>query len=125
MRILSSEDTLLPPCEETTNLFQAKYQSASDSEDVNIPTPPSQHLEHALTESDEQVLTSIHTMPSGSVAGLDGMVPSFSKQLTSQELDEDGRRFLRSITKLANLLLKSQVPEFARGAELGTSLVVF
>ena len=53
------------------------------------------------------------------------MKPIFVRQLTSQELDEDGRKLLRAITKLANLILKGKVPEFARGAIFGASLVAF
>ena len=53
---------------------------------VNIPTPLSQHSEHALTVSDEhfeKVLASIHIhpMPTSSAAGLDGVRPNFLKQL--------------------------------------------
>ena len=123
MCILSSEETLLPPCEETLILIQAKPSSAP--EDVNIQTSSPQHLEHALTVSDEHVFASIDTMPTASAAGLDGMRPIFLMQLTSQELDEDGRRLLRATTKLVNLILKGKVPEFARGGIFGVSLVAF
>ena len=51
-------------------------------------------------------------MPTGSAAGLDGMRPIFLKQLTSQMLDEDGRRLLRAITKLANLIIKGCARDF-------------
>ena len=64
-------------------------------------------------------------MPTGSAAGLDGMRPIFSRQMTSQEFDEDGRGLLRAITKLANLILKGKVPGFARGAIFRASLVAF
>ena len=58
-------------------------------------------------------------MPTGSAAGLDGMRPIFLKHLTSKEQDEDGRRLLRAITKLANLILKGKMPEFARETLFG------
>ena len=37
LRILSSEDTLLPPSKESTRLLQEKHPSAPD--DFNTPTP--------------------------------------------------------------------------------------
>ena len=65
MHKLSSEDTPL-------SLFDEKHPSAQ--EDVSIPTSSQQTLKHAPTASDEHVLiSSIHTMPIGSAAGLHGM----------------------------------------------------
>ena len=75
-----------------------------------------------LTASETDVEAAINSMRPGSVAGLDGVRALHLQQLISKEAAESGRRLIRSLTRLTNLLLQGAAPECARAALFGASL---
>ena len=118
LRVLTSDDSLLPPSNQTIEALRTKHPEAPADE--NIPDLPATQT---LIVDIEQVLAAVKSIPSGSSAGLDGMRPLFLQQMLSQDTVETGRRLLSAITRLVNLILAGQIPEYARTAVFGASLV--
>ena len=62
-------------------------------------------------------------MRPGGGAGPDGMRPIYLQQMISPDTAEQGRRLLSALTSLINLALKGAIPDFARNAFYGASLI--
>ena len=120
LRILTSDDTVAELDADVIAALLEKHPAAP--EDEQLPPPPSPSDPAPLTVTPEEVEAAINTMPTGSSAGLDGIRPLHLRQLISSEAAESGRRLLRSLTALTNLVLAGQVPDCGRDALFGASL---
>ena len=120
LRIITSNEDFIQPSAEVRDALQQKHPP-SPADEV-LPPAPNNSDTPALEVTEVQVQSAIRTMPPGSAAGLDGMRPLHLKQLISAEATEPGRRLLRSITRLVNLILSGSVPDYARDSLFGASL---
>ena len=120
LRILTSLDTVIRPSAEVEEELRRKHPAAPDDE--TLPPHTSVDPNRAPTVDREKVSSSLKNMSSGSAAGLDGIRPLHLKQLVSPETSEAGHRLMTSITRLLNLIMRGQVPSFAREAIFGASL---
>ena len=120
LQILASDEEFAPPDQEIITALRAKHPPAPD--DQLLPPPLTDTDPAPLTASETDVEAAINSMRPGSVAGLDGVRALHLQQLISREAAESGRRLIRSLTRLTNLLLQGAAPECAREALFGASL---
>ena len=120
LQILASDEEFAPPDQEIITALRAKHPPAPD--DQLLPPPLTDTDPAPLTASETDVEAAINSMRPGSVAGLDGVRALHLQQLISKEAAESGRRLIRSLTRLTNLLLQGAAPECAREALFGASL---
>ena len=116
LRLLTSEDTTADSAG-TLRELKAKYPAAPENEGIAIAltylnTSP-------LRVEPDNVLEVLTSMQSGSGADLDGIRPLHLQELIDKKTAESGRRLLAAVTKLLNLLLSGNVPDFARDAFYG------
>ena len=120
LRLLTSDDKVMPPNAETINLLQSKHpQAPDDLPHLTDPDCP------PLSVNEEAVLKAIKSMPPGSSGGIDGMRPLYFKDMITTETSGCGNKLLKSLTRLVNLILAGNVPEFCRTAVFGASLCAF
>ena len=74
-----------------------------------------------VTEFD--LYKAIMSFPNGSAAGPDKIVPQFFKDLVSKSNDSAGLNFLKSLTKLINLIGDGEIPEPLRPFFFGAKLI--
>ena len=121
LRILTSEDTMAPHNVETVAALRSKHPSAPTGPELPEPTfnPDFQ----PLSVDSESILNTVKSMKSGSGAGMDGVRPFHLQQMLGADTAEQGRRLLSALTSLTNLVLQGGVPDFARDAFYGASLI--
>ena len=122
LRLLTTPDTFAQPDTETIEALKAKHPPAAADEDLqpflrdqNPPPPPE--------FSEAEVLAAIQSMPRGSAAGLDGIRPLHMQQLTTKQTAEAGLRLLASLTALCRHAAAGLIPDPARNAFFGGSLI--
>ena len=120
LQALTTDEEFAPPDHEIVTALRAKHPPAPD--DQLLPPPPTNTDPAPLTASEADVEAAITSMQSGSAAGLDGIRALHLQQLVSREAAESGRRLIRSLTRLTNLLLQGAAPQCAREALFGATL---
>lgn len=122
LRLLTTPDTVAPPDEGVIEELKAKHPPAPPDEDLqhffrdqNTPTP--------FEFSEAEVLAAIQSMPRGSSAGLDGIRPLHLQQLTTKQTAEAGSRLLSALTALCHHAAAGHIPDAARNAFFGASLI--
>ena len=120
LRLLTSDDTFAEPDADVIAALRLKHPAAP--EDEQLPPPPTPSNPAPLMVTLEEVEAAIKSMPPGSSGGLDGIRPLHLRQLISSEAAECGRRLLRSLTTLTNMVLAGQVPDCVRDAFFSASL---
>ena len=122
LRILTSSDRLANPNDPATiRELNQKHPPAPANSSAAIDPPDDDQA--SLLVDEEAVLTAISSMPSGSSGGLDALRPLVLQQLLSNDAVECGRRLLASLTKLTNVILSGNVPDYAQTSIFGASLI--
>ena len=124
IRVLSSNDSILPFDESTLSTLKAKHPSRhSDSKMPDCPSTES--VANALQLTEEQVRRAIMSFPGGSAGGSDLLLPQHLKDLISKSSGDGGTQLLSSITGLCNKMLRGEVPEQIIPILYGASLLAF
>ena len=124
VRILSSDDRILPFDESTLSQLQTKHPAPHP--DSDFPNPPSREEgEVALQLSEQQVQNAIQSFPGGSAGGCDLLLPQHLKDMINRKSGEQGVNLLRAVTRLCNKTLKGDIPEHIRPYWFGASLIAF
>ena len=121
LRILTSEDTIAPHNDETLAALRSKHPHVPAPGE--LPELPEGSVCVPMTVDCDTVLEAIRSMKPGSGAGLDGMRPIHLQELLGQDTAERGRRLLSALTSLVNMVLRGNVPNYARDAFYGASLI--
>ena len=124
LKLLTSNETLLPPNEATISALRSKHPSAPEG---NLPTEEGLLPKHvaALQVEEDTVQEAVNSMTPGSCGGLDGLRPLILQQLLSQETAESSRRLLRVLTESLNQIPNGYLPDFAIELLFGASLCAF
>ena len=109
IRILSSDDNVLPNTEDTVNKLAQKHPPRPPNTDMPA-FDPTEHAITALQCDEAQVRRAISSFAPGSASGPDLLEPQHLKDLTAKSCGEPGSRLLEAITKLCNLMLNGKVP---------------
>ena len=120
LRLLTSDDAFCQPSAELVSALQDKHPPAPPN--TVMPAASLVDAGMCLQVEEADVLQAIQSMPSGSSGGLDGVRPIHLQQLVGRHTAQSGCRLLTSLTKLSNLLLRGNIPIFARDAMFGASL---
>ena len=124
IRILSSEDTILPFDDDTLSRLKSKHPPLHPETD--FPSPPDENeISTALQLSESQVLKAIQSFPGGSAGGSDLLLPQHLKDLTSKICGEPGLQLLKTITLLCNKMLRAEIPRTISPFLYGASLIAF
>ena len=124
IRVLSSNDSLLPSDPSTLSVLESKHPPRHP--DSQIPDPPSaEQAAEALQLSEAQVRKAILSFPGGSAGGCDLLLPQHLKDMTSKSSGDSGIQLLSSITRLSNKMLKGDVPHEILPVLYGASLIAF
>ena len=119
VRLLASSEDVAPRNERTLGLLRAKHPSAPV--DLSLPEPPGEGYAPTIASEDD-VRKALTSFGPGSAGGPDGLRPGHLRALTSRKTDEAGLRLLASLTEFVNLVLRGEVPEFARSVFYGATL---
>lgn len=120
LRLLTTSDSVITPCEEVVAALRAKHPPAAPDEDL----PELRDLDqHRLSIVEADVMAAIKATAPGSAAGLDGLRPLHLRQLVAGHTAEAGRRLLSALTELCNVAIAGDIPEHARQAFFGASLI--
>ena len=120
LRLLTTSDSISLPTEEVIAALHAKHPPAAPDEVLPEPPDPDQH---SLTVEEADVLAAIKATAPGSAAGLDGVRPMHLRHLVAKRTAEAGRRLTSALTELINTAIAGDIPEHARQAFFGASLV--
>ena len=124
IRILSSEDSILPFDHETLSRLKLKHPSMHP--EAVLPSPPdAEETSTALQLTEPQVLKAIQSFPGGSAAGSDLLQPQHLKDLTSKVSGEPGAQLLTTITRLCNKMLRGEITKKILPFLYGASLIAF
>ena len=124
IRILSSEDSLLPFDRETVSLLESRHPNQHPEAD--LPSPPGpEEISAALQLSEPQVLKAVQSFPGGSAGGRDLLLPQHLKDMLSKMSGEQGAQLLSSITRFCNKMLRGEIPEQILPFLYGASLIAF
>ena len=123
VRILSSDDKILPFNDDTLTKLRSKHPCPHP--DACLPHPTDRNIETALQLSESQVLKAIQSFPGGSAGGCDLLLPQHLKDLTTKKSGESGIRLLSSITVLCNKMLRGDIPINILPFLYGASMIAF
>ena len=124
IRILSSDDSILPFDHES--LSRLKLKHPSQHPDTVLPNPPeAEEITMALQLSEPQVLKAIQSFPGGSAGGSDLLLPQHLKDMISKVSGEPGAQLLISISRFCNKMLRGEIPEKILPFLYGASLIAF
>jgi len=124
IRILSSDDSILPFTDDTMSQLRSKHPPSHP--DSCFPSPPNtENVASALQLTESQVSNAILSFPGGSAGGCDLLYPQHLKDLTSKQCGEPGTRLLSAITQLCNKMLRGDIPEELLPFLYGASLMAF
>ena len=124
IRVLSSNDSLLPSDPNTLSILESKHPSRHP--DSKLPDPPSaEDAAEALQLTEEQVRKAILSFPGGSAGGCDLLLPQHLKDLIYKSSGDSGIQLLSSITRLSNKMLRGGVPKDILPVLYGASLIAF
>ena len=119
IRLLSSTDDIAP--QNSITLEKLRDKHPPPSRPLNFPEPPAANSE-VLVVSEREVYKGIHSFPSGSAAGIDGLRPQHLKDMVSKVTGDAGSRLLSCSTDFCNFLLSgkvcTEIVEFFYGATL-------
>ena len=105
IRVLSSNDSILPFDESTLKVLQNKHPSRHP--DSIMPDGPSEeNVANALQLTEEQVRRAIMSFPGGSAGGSDLLLPQHLKDLISKSSGDGGTQLLSSLRRLCNACVK-------------------
>ena len=105
IRILSSDDSLAPDCEETVNALRRRHPAAAPDRTAN----PDPHSFPSLAVSEKEVNEAIRSFPAGSAGGPDRFRPQHLRDLTSDPTF--GPPLIAAITGFVNILLDGKCPQ--------------
>ena len=120
VRVLASTEVHAPVDDRTLGLLQQKHPPAPDN--LSLPNPPDDDYPAPIVATEEDVRKALASFRPGSAGGPDGLRPSHLAALVSRKAAEAGARLLASLTEFVNLILRGEVPEFARPMFYGASL---
>lgn len=120
VRLLASTEEIAPRDENTIAALKQKHPSAPD--DLELPAPPDVDFPPSFIASEDDVRRAIASFPTGSAGGPDGVRPGHLKTLIARKSAEAGARLLTTLTEFVNLVLRGEVPEFARSVFYGATL---
>lgn len=120
LRLLTSEEDQAPQNDQTYALLASKHPPMPD--DLSLPPPADDDLADPVQVGEDEVRKALSSFRPGSAGGPDGLRPCHLKALTARGAAEAGVRLLASLTKFVNLILRGEVPGFARSAFYGATL---
>ena len=124
IRVLSSNDSILPYDESTFSVLKTKHPSRHP--ESHMPDWPSDDSgANALQLTEEQVRRAVMSFPGGSAGGSDLLLPQHLKDLISKSSGDGGTQLLSSLTGLCNKMLRGEVPEHVTPVLYGASLLAF
>ena len=120
VRLITSEENHAPSDDRTRRLLLDKHPPAPN--DSQLPPPPDTNLATPVVAGEDDVRKALASFGPGASGGPGGLRPGHLVTLTARGAGEAGARLLASLTKFTNLLLRGEVPEFARQVFYGARL---
>lgn len=120
VRLLASSEDIAPQDDNTFAALQQKHPPVPV--DLSLPASPDGDYPTPTMASAEDIRRALASFRPGSAGGPDGLRPSHLSALISRKSAEAGARLLTSLTELVNLVLRGEVPEFARNVFYGATL---
>ncbi|GAU90699.1 hypothetical protein RvY_03079 [Ramazzottius varieornatus] len=108
VRILSSDDVIVPPTLETLEALRSKHPAEQD----NPSFPPKASLVPMVGQvSAEEVLQAVTSFPNGSAGGPDGLRPQHLKDCLRGSRDPASTELAEALACLMTLMLEGKVPD--------------
>jgi hypothetical protein len=120
VRLLTSDEEQAPHDDRTFALLAEKHPPTPI--DLSLPQPADNNFAPPVQVGEEEVRKALASFRPGSAGGPDGLRPCHLKALISRGAAESGVRLLATLTEFINLILRGEVPEFARMAFYGAVL---
>ena len=122
IRLACSDDSMAKVNEDTLSALQAKHPSPHPAS--NPPTPPSlsQHTATPIYATPEMVAYAIHSFPTGSSGGPDGLLPQHLKDILNPPSGATAP-FLSSLSAFVSHVLNGSTPIPLRPLFFGARLV--
>ena len=124
IRILSSNDSILPYDDNTFSVLKSKHPPRHQ-DSIMLDCPTDDDVANALQLTEEQVRRAVMSFPGGSAGGSDLLLPQHLKDLISKSSGDGGSELLSSLTRLCNKMLRGEVPEIITSVLYGASLIAF
>ena len=124
VRILTSNDSILPPTQDTINLLKEKHpQKHTDSSDPPIPNDDCNTNSHFQTNR-EKLLKAIHSFPMRVAGGPDGLSPQHLKEMCGESLGEPASKLVDTLVNFMNIIIfPGKVPAFVKSTFYGANLI--
>jgi hypothetical protein len=107
IRILCSDDILAPRNIKTLTALQDKHPKARSFDSTPFQAPTLQ----ITSVTAKEVMQSVHSFPSGSSGGLDGLRPQHLKDLLAETNGESSNLLAKALASLADIMLAGKVPK--------------
>ena len=104
----------------TVNNYAALRLKHPQRETCSVPDPTDINC---FSTSGFFVHKALMSLPNGSSAGLDGILPQILKDLTAKSNGQTGLNFLRAITNFVNVILEGKIPLELRPYFFGAKLI--
>ena len=120
VRLLASTEGFAGRGDDVVDALREKHPSSPD--DLNLPAPPENSQMTPKVATKKEITSAVNSFPSGSAAGPDGIRPMHLKNLLGRDTGAAGEALKETLTSFINLILRGEVPEFARACFFGASL---
>ena len=121
IRLVSSNDKVLPPTEDVRKRLETKHPPPHPN--TNIP-PRELEVVDVLIVSVEDVKRAIGSFRNGSGGGHDGLVPQILKDATEERLGDSALKLLTAITNFINgIAIPGKIPDEICPVFFGASLL--
>ena len=117
IRLAASDDKITPFSTDNYQKLLSKYPQRA-----KFAAPNPEKLDSFFV-TDFDLYNAIMSFPNGSAAGPDKIVPQIFKDLVSKSNGSAGLNFLKSLTKLINLIGDGKIPEPLRPFFFGAKLI--
>ena len=120
VRLLASSEGVAPRDDNTLRLLKLKHPPSPA--DLALPDPPGEDEALPAVAGEGDIRNALSSFRPGSAGGPDGLRPGHLLALVSRKAAEAGVRLMSSLTEFVNLLLRGEVPEFAKSIIYGANL---
>lgn len=114
MRLLAAEESILAPCDDTTEAVRKNYPSASPVEMM----PPTAVCPRPTAITAKEIHSAINGFPNGSARGPDGMRPSYFRELLRMLRGVDEKQVCELLGAFGEAMLAGNIPEAVYCTEL-------
>ena len=118
--MLASSEGVAPRNDNTLKIHKLKHPSSPA--DLALPDKPGEDVALPAVAGEEDIGKALSSFRPGSAGGPDGLRPGHLLASVSRKAAEADVRLMSSLTEFVNLLMRREVPEFAKSIIYGANL---